>query len=106
LLALDGHETQLRFDGEEALAAYNAFHPDVCLFDIGMPGRSGYELARTIRALPDGQRPLLVAITGWGQETDRQQALQAGFDHHLTKPVDPEHLSAVIARGARAQGAP
>jgi PAS domain S-box-containing protein len=101
LLGLDGHQTELRFDGDDALAAYSAFDPDVCLFDIGMPGRSGYELARAIRQLPGGQRPLLVAITGWGQESDRQQALEAGFDHHLTKPVNPQQLAAVIARVSR-----
>jgi CheY-like chemotaxis protein len=101
LLGLDGHQTELRFDGDDALAAYSAFDPDVCLFDIGMPGRSGYELARAIRQLPGGHRPLLVAITGWGQESDRQQALEAGFDHHLTKPVNPQQLAAVIARVSR-----
>ena len=98
LLRLDGHQTELSFDGEAALGAYSSFEPDVCLFDIGMPGRSGYELARAIRALPGGQRPLLIAITGWGQESDRQQALRAGFDHHLTKPVDPQQLAELIGR--------
>ena len=65
----------------------------MCLFDIGMPGRNGYELAREIRAQPGGERPVLIAITGWGQEADRQRAMASGFDHHLTKPVDPRQLA-------------
>ncbi|HJV70761.1 ATP-binding protein [Ideonella sp.] len=100
LLQLDGHETRLSFDGDEALAAYERFAPDVCLFDIGMPGRNGYELARTIRGLPGGKRPVLIAITGWGQENDRRLAMQAGFDHHLTKPVDPRRLARLFEAGA------
>ena len=96
LLQLDGHETRLSFDGNEALSAWQHFDPDICLFDIGMPGRNGYELARAIRGLPGGERPVLIAITGWGQENDRQLALEAGFNHHLTKPVDPQRLSALF----------
>ncbi|MGM9486387.1 ATP-binding protein [Ideonella sp. YS5] len=93
LLQLDGHETRLSFDGEGALAMYEQFEPDVCLLDIGMPGRNGYEVARTIRQMAGGRRPVLIAITGWGQESDRHRALEAGFDHHLTKPVDPRRLA-------------
>ncbi len=96
LLQLEGHETRLSFDGNEALSTWQHFDPDVCLFDIGMPGRNGYELARAIRGLPGGQRPVLIAITGWGQENDRHLALQAGFNHHLTKPVDPQRLAALF----------
>ncbi|HEX5686424.1 MAG TPA: ATP-binding protein [Ideonella sp.] len=96
LLQLEGHETRLSFDGNEALSTWQRFDPDVCLFDIGMPGRNGYELARAIRGLPGGHRPVLIAITGWGQESDRHLALQAGFNHHLTKPVDPQRLTALF----------
>ncbi|WP_374562756.1 ATP-binding protein [Ideonella sp.] len=96
LLQLDGHDTRLSFDGNEALSTWQHFDPDVCLFDIGMPGRNGYELARAIRGLPGGQRPVLIAITGWGQESDRHLALEAGFNHHLTKPVDPQRLAALF----------
>lgn len=99
LLQLDGHETQLSFDGDDALAAYARFAPDVCLFDIGMPGRNGYELARAIRRLPGGDRPVLIAVTGWGQENDRHLAMEAGFDHHLTKPVDPRRLARLFEAG-------
>jgi PAS domain S-box-containing protein len=96
LLELDGHDTRLSFDGDEALSMWQHFDPDICLFDIGMPGRNGYELARAIRGLPGGERPVLIAITGWGQENDRQLALAAGFNHHLTKPVDPQRLAALF----------
>ena len=98
LLQLDGHETRLSFDGDDALSTYERFQPDVCLLDIGMPGRDGYEVARAIRRLPGGGRPVLIAITGWGQEADRHLAIEAGFDHHLTKPVDPRRLVALLQR--------
>jgi PAS domain S-box-containing protein len=102
LLQLDGHETRLSFDGEDALSTYEHFDPDVCLLDIGMPGRNGYEVAREIRGMPGGRRPVLIAITGWGQESDRHLALQAGFDHHLTKPVDPRRLTRLFETGSTA----
>jgi CheY-like chemotaxis protein len=68
----------------------------VCLLDIGMPLRTGNEVAAEIRARADGSDATLVAITGWGQDADRTQALAAGFDHHLTKPVDPAQLLRLI----------
>jgi CheY-like chemotaxis protein len=71
-------------------------HPQVCLLDIGMPLRTGNEVAAEIRARGGAQAPTLVAITGWGQDADRTQALAAGFDHHLTKPVDPAQLLRLI----------
>jgi CheY-like chemotaxis protein len=87
--------------------------PQVCLLDIGMPRRTGNEVAAEIRAGglaadAGGARPTLVAITGWGQEADRRQALAAGFDHHLTKPVDPAQLLGLIgaAQDAHADPAP
>ncbi len=70
--------------------------PQICLLDIGMPYRNGNEVAAEIRARADGYTPTLVAITGWGQDADRSQALAAGFDHHLTKPVDPAQLLRLI----------
>jgi len=99
LLQLQGHETRLAFDGDEALAAYDDFAPDICLLDIGMPRRSGNQVARQIRGRDGGQRPLLVAITGWGQAHDRAHARDAGFDDHLTKPVDVEQLNRLLAGG-------
>jgi signal transduction histidine kinase/CheY-like chemotaxis protein len=96
LLQLEGHEVTLAYDGADALAAYERVHPQVCLLDIGMPLRTGNEVAAEIRARGDGPAPTLVAITGWGQDADRTQALAAGFDHHLTKPVDPAQLLRLI----------
>ncbi len=96
LLELEGHEVTLAYDGAAALLAYDRVRPQVCLLDIGMPYRTGNEVAAAIRARTDGRQPTLVAITGWGQEADRSQALAAGFDHHLTKPVDPAQLLRLI----------
>ncbi|HKV08406.1 MAG TPA: ATP-binding protein [Thermoanaerobaculia bacterium] len=106
LLELSGYETRTAHDGVEAIEAARAHGPDVALLDIGMPKVNGYEVARRIRQEPWGQRMLLVAITGWGQEDDKQQARDAGFDHHLTKPVDLEDLRALLeeAQGRRGQG--
>ncbi len=66
--------------------------PDIAVLDIGMPGLTGYEVARRIRREPWSAELLLIAVTGWGQLDDKREALAAGFDHHLTKPVDPEAL--------------
>jgi CheY-like chemotaxis protein len=96
LLELEGHEVTLAYDGADALLAYERVRPQICLLDIGMPNRTGNEVAAEIRSREDGRLPTLVAITGWGQDTDRNQALAAGFDHHLTKPVDPAHLLRLI----------
>ena len=96
LLELEGHEVTLAYDGADALLAYDRVHPQICLLDIGMPHRTGNEVAAAIRSREDGGMPTLVAITGWGQDTDRSQALAAGFDHHLTKPVDPAQLLRLI----------
>ena len=88
----------LAYDGAAALEAYDRVRPQVCLLDIGMPHRTGNEVAAEIRARADGGLPTLVAITGWGQDADRNQALAAGFDHHLTKPVDPAQLLQLIGQ--------
>jgi len=96
LLELEGHQITLAYDGADALLAYTRVRPEICLLDIGMPHRTGNEVAAEIRARADGHAPLLVAITGWGQDADRHQALAAGFDHHLTKPIDPAHLLRLI----------
>jgi signal transduction histidine kinase len=96
LLALEGHEVTLAYDGADALLAYERTRPDICLLDIGMPHRTGNEVATAIRARADGHAVTLVAITGWGQDADRSQAIAAGFDRHLTKPVDPAALLRLI----------
>jgi signal transduction histidine kinase/CheY-like chemotaxis protein len=96
LLELEGHEVTLAYDGADALLAYERMRPQICLLDIGMPHRTGNEVAAEIRSRENGRAPTLVAITGWGQDTDRNQALAAGFDHHLTKPIDPAQLLRLI----------
>jgi CheY-like chemotaxis protein len=88
LLQLAGHTTCLAHDGPEALKAATEFKPDVVLLDLGLPGMDGYEVARVIRRMPELGRPVLVAVTGWGGPDDRARTKQAGFDEHLTKPVD------------------
>jgi signal transduction histidine kinase/ActR/RegA family two-component response regulator len=105
LLELEGHEVTLAYDGAEALLAFERVRPQVCLLDIGMPHRSGNEVAAEIRSSAGGGRPTLVAITGWGQDADRSQALAAGFDHHLTKPVDPAQLLRLIGEAHRGEPA-
>ena len=107
LLELEGHEVTLAYDGADALLAYDRVRPQICLLDIGMPHRTGNEVAAEIRSRADGLEPTLVAITGWGQDADRRQALAAGFDHHMTKPIDPAQLLKLIgeARGDRLERA-
>jgi len=97
MLRLAGHEVHAAYDGHEAAEAAAWFRPDIALLDIGMPRLNGYETARRIREEPWGKRVLLVATTGWGQEEDRRRASEAGFDHHLTKPVDPAALERLLS---------
>jgi PAS domain S-box-containing protein len=98
MLRLAGHEVHAVHDGQEAVEAAGWFRPDVALLDIGMPRLNGLQAARHIRGQPWGKKILLVAITGWGQEEDKRRATEAGFDHHLTKPVDPAALEEVLSR--------
>jgi PAS domain S-box-containing protein len=88
LLQLGGHTTQVAHSGSQALERVAEFKPDVVLLDLGLPGMSGYEVARAIRATPQIRQPVLVALTGWGAPEDRLKSKQAGLDEHLTKPVD------------------
>jgi DNA-binding response OmpR family regulator len=96
LLADEGHEVREVYRGSEVLRAVRDFDPDVALIDIGMPGMTGYDAAREIRQVLSGTRPLLIAVTGWKQSSDRILAKLAGFDHHLAKPFDPQTLLALI----------
>ena len=102
LLTQDGHLVDVAADGPSGLALAEAKHYDSVLIDIGLPHMDGYEVARRIRAR--GTKTVLVAVTGYGQATDRQRAVEAGFDAHLTKPVSPERLTAVLATFARQRG--
>jgi signal transduction histidine kinase len=100
LLSLDGHEVYRARDGAEALEVAEQQRPEVALLDIGMPRADGYEVARRIRGAPWGRGITLVALTGWGQESDRRRSEEAGFDIHLTKPVDPKVVSDLLAGSA------
>jgi PAS domain S-box-containing protein len=98
LLQLSGYEVRTANSGPDALTLAAEFHPQVALLDIGMPGMNGYDVARQLRATQtDDDRAILVAVTGWGQEEDKRLAKDAGFDHHVAKPVDPDALEALLA---------
>jgi CheY-like chemotaxis protein len=96
LLRMDGHEVMTVHDGPVALSAFGELKPEVALLDIGMPGLTGYEVARKMRQAAFGAPLTLIAITGWGQDVDKERAVAAGFDHHLTKPVDPRRLADLL----------
>jgi CheY-like chemotaxis protein len=92
-----GHEVVVAHDGAHALATARAFRPEVAFLDIGLPRLHGYALARELRADPATREVVLVAVTGWGQERDRQLARDAGFDRHFVKPVDLDQIVGVLA---------
>jgi PAS domain S-box-containing protein len=98
LLEHAGHVVETAEDGPTGLAKLQAFHPEVALIDIGLPGLDGYAVARLARESPETAGIRLVAVTGYGQADDRQRALSAGFDQHVTKPVDPARLRDLLAR--------
>jgi PAS domain S-box-containing protein len=105
LLESQGHQVRTANDGLEAVTAAVDFEPHAVLLDIGLPKLNGYEAAARIRALPSGDRVLLVALTGWGQDADRHRATEAGFDVHLIKPADERTLNTLMARLAPQPGA-
>lgn len=96
LLRFDGYEVHVAHDGLEAIELFERMQPDVAILDIGMPGLSGHEVARRIRAKNTGRTVTLIALTGWGQKADKDRAAESGFDFHFTKPVEPERLSELI----------
>jgi PAS domain S-box-containing protein len=100
ILRLEGHEVDLAHDGAAALQVYALKRPDVALLDIGMPKTDGYEVARQIRAHPGGEQVLLIAITGWAQDSDKARSRAAGFDHHLTKPIEADALIELLGSGS------
>ncbi|WP_165251718.1 hybrid sensor histidine kinase/response regulator [Paludisphaera soli] len=102
LLALDGHDVHTAYEGVQALAEAAAFPPDVILLDLGLPDRNGFEVAAELRAAPDFRDTMIVALTGWGQPEDRRRSREAGFDHHLVKPVEIEALRSILAAVAEA----
>jgi CheY-like chemotaxis protein len=99
MLSAMGNQTAQAYDGLEALRLGETFLPELIFLDIGMPNLNGYDVALRIRQLPWGQQLLLVALTGWGQEEYRQRSREAGFDHHLVKPIDFAALEVLLATG-------
>jgi len=102
LVELWGHQARIAHNGPAALAEAPLWRPQVVLLDIGLPGIDGYEVARRLRQEPVMAGALLVAMTGYGQERDRRMSSEAGFDHHLVKPVDPAVLQSLLASSGTA----
>jgi PAS domain S-box-containing protein len=97
LLEMNGHTVEIAYDGPTALQQIEQYNPEVVLLDLGLPGMDGVEVARRARALPRGRETLIVAVTGWGQDEDRHRTSAAGFDMHLTKPIDWHQLAPILA---------
>ena len=102
LLEILGHVVRTVHDGQAAVTAAADFKPEIILLDIGLPVLNGYEACRAIRKLPDGEKPLIVACTGWGQKEDRERTKEAGFNFHMVKPVDPDELLKLINNAKKA----
>jgi CheY-like chemotaxis protein len=98
LLEMMGYQVRTASDAASALRMMAEFIPQVALIDIGLPGLNGYELARQVRSMPQLRDITLIAQTGWGTDDDRQQAREAGFQHHLTKPIDHQRLEKILAQ--------
>ena len=96
LLRMDGHDVTVVHDGRKALATIHAVQPQVALLDIGMPELNGYEVARLVRQQLQGRPIILIAVTGWGQASDKARAAAAGFNLHFTKPIEPDTLSQLL----------
>jgi CheY-like chemotaxis protein len=96
LLEMWGHEVAYAYDGPSALETAEQWQPEAVFLDIGLPGMDGYEVAERLRELPQAKDAVLIAITGYGQEDDRQRSRRAGIDHHLVKPVAPDALRCLI----------
>jgi two-component system OmpR family response regulator len=97
LLETLGHEVRVMHDGPSALAMVDDFAPEVVILDIGLPGMSGFDVARELRTRAVTKTALLIALTGYGADSDKQEARDAGFDHHLVKPVSFTAIETVIA---------
>jgi len=97
ILQQESHDARGVYRGDEVLPAMSGYEPDVVLLDIGMPGMSGYEVARMVRQQYGARRPMLIAITGWNKGTDKMIAELAGFNHHLGKPFAPQAVLDLIA---------
>src|SRR5688572_21907796 len=108
MLSIMGHETRTAHDGESAVTTAESFLPEVVLLDIGLPKLNGYEVAQRIREQPWGTSMFLIAVTGWGQDEDRQRSTEVGLNVHMVKPVEPAALEKILfdlAQGEPIQGA-
>ena len=105
LLEAGGHEVAVTHDGMQALEVAPAFKPDLCFLDIGLPRLHGYDLARRLRELPATRDAYMVAISGWGQPEDKRRSREAGFDHHLAKPVEFERIQELLDQFAASRQA-
>ncbi len=103
-LEICGHTIRVAHDGVDAVSEASDFRPDVVLMDIGLPGMNGHEAGRAIRAESWGEGVVLIALSGWGQDADRQRSREAGFNHHLVKPVDHAVLSQILTQTAEVRG--
>lgn len=97
MLSIMGHDTRTAHDGESAVLAAESFQPEVVLLDIGLPKLNGYEVAQRIREQPWGAAMYLIAVTGWGQDEDRQRSSEVGLNLHMVKPVEPSALEKLLA---------
>ena len=97
MLRIMGNDTRTAYDGEDGVDMAGAFRPDVILLDIGLPKLNGYEACRSIREQSWGNDVVMIAVTGWGRDDDRSRSRDAGFDHHMVKPVDPQALMDMLA---------
>jgi CheY-like chemotaxis protein len=97
MLSIMGHDTRTAHDGESAVTTAETFLPDVVLLDIGLPKLNGYEVAQRIRENTWGESMYLIAVTGWGQDEDRQRSSEVGLNQHMVKPVEPAALEKLLA---------
>jgi two-component system CheB/CheR fusion protein len=97
VLKYKGHEVRVAYSGVEAIQAVEVYVPDLVLLDLGMPGMDGFEVSRQLRKTPGLEHTVLAALTGWGQDDHRKKTASAGFDHHLTKPLEPQALEILLA---------
>jgi CheY-like chemotaxis protein len=105
LMEMSGHHVQTAYSGKQALELVPIFRPHAILLDIGLPDIDGYQLASTIRAAPWGRDIVLIAVTGWGQQQDRQRAIEAGCHYHLTKPIESDSVDSLLRSLAPIPGA-
>jgi two-component system OmpR family response regulator len=98
LLRIYGYDVEVAANGPTALEKARSYQPDVVLLDLALPGMNGYDVARQVSGHRPGKTPLLIAVTGFGQENDRRRSAEAGIDLHLLKPVDPDQLRAILER--------